>query len=109
MYSGDSIALKVSGLTHHAIRVLCRRGYHDKWSSSLGENVATDGNMCEVLLNNSLSSDGKLFAVLSNPEVLGKDTVTWHLINPAGRTVLNAKYNFQVLETLTQPLPTPPS
>lgn len=108
MYSGDAITLKVSGFTKRVVRALCKRGYHDKWSSTAGDDGGGFG-MCDELRENILSSDGLIFENFSNPEVLGKDTVTWRLIGLRGQTVLVAKYSFRVLETLTQSLTTPPS
>ena len=66
--------------------------------------------MCEYLsLGTGFDNDGNLMADFSNPDKLGKDTVTWRLINSTGKTILVAQYSFRVLETTFQPLATPPS
>lgn len=118
LYSGDTIVLEVSGLTKSVVSVLCQRGYHDEWSSqgdpwSKSANAQMYGGasgMCVELSNGmGFDDDGNLVASFGNPDKLGIDTVTWQLISPAGRTVLVATYSFHVLETLLQPLATPPS
>ncbi len=118
LYSGDQVVLEVSGLTKSVVSALCQQGYHDEWSSrgdpwSKSANAQAYGGasgMCVELSNGmGFGDDGNLVASFGNPNKLGTDTVTWRLISPAGRTVLMASYSFRVLETLLQPLPTPPS
>jgi hypothetical protein len=112
MYSGDSIALEVAGLTQDIVNVLCKQGYKDEWTSITGsQDYSGTPGMCGLLNDNMLptSSDGYLEEYFSNPDELGTDTVTWQLISPTGKTVLETRYSFRVLETLLQPLSTPPS
>ena len=67
--------------------------------------------MCGELNDDMLpiGTDGYLETSFSNPDELGTDTVTWHLVSPSGKVVLATQYSFQVIETLTSELPTPPS
>ena len=110
MYSGDGIVLEVSGFTQHVVKNLCQRGYRDEWSTSRGWDGGGGTGMCEYLsLGTGFDNDGNLMADFSNPDKLGKDTVTWRLINSTGKTILVAQYSFRVLETTFQPLATPPS
>src|SRR5215469_7529316 len=111
MYSGDSIALEVIGLTQGVVNALCRQGYNDEWTSRGGQDYSGTSGMCGLLNDNMLStgSDGYLEKEFSNPDELGADAVTWRLISPTGKIVLEAGYSFHVLETLLHPLSTPPS
>jgi hypothetical protein len=110
MYTGDSIVLEISGFTPTIVKHLCRRKYHDEWSTSsdrYGDTWLASG-MCPVPID-GFGSDNELMASFQDPGKLGRDVVTWRLISPSGRTVLTARYKFRVLETDTQPLATPPS
>jgi hypothetical protein len=111
MYSGDSIALEVIGLTQDVVNALCRQGYNDEWTSRGSQDYSGTSGMCGLLNANMLptGSDGYLEEEFSNPDELGTDTVTWRLISPTGKIVLEAGYSFRVLETLLHPLSTPPS
>jgi len=119
MYGGDTIAIEVSGLTQQVVSALCQRGYHDEWTSQ-GDPWSDSSNsqeyggatgMCIELNNDMLpiGTDGYLEATFADPDELGTDTVTWQLVSPSGKVVLAASCSFQVLETPTYELPTPPS
>jgi hypothetical protein len=97
MYSGDMIALEVSGITPHVATVLCERGYTDEWSTSMGAVGFT--GMCQAL-SDGLWASGNLETGFSNPNELGTDTVTWQLISPSGQVSVEAQYSFTVVETL---------
>jgi molybdopterin/thiamine biosynthesis adenylyltransferase len=118
LYTGDDIVLEVSGFTQQVVGALCQRGYHDEWTSrgdpwsdySNSQEYGGATGMCIELSDGmGFDPDGNLVASFSDPDELGTDTVTWHLISPSGKVALAASYSFQVLETNTYQLPTPPS